>query len=183
MPANICGKVRFITSRFSSTYDTPEGQRRLSSSTYIRPSLSRTRSVPVMWHQMPRGGFRPAHGLEKALARGDQPFGHDAVANDLLIVIEVVDEQVQRVDPLLQTPLDARPLVELDDPRQDVERPDLLGAGRVAVDVEGDAHVQQGQIGRLLPPLELALGERLPAAGPSSVPRGRGCPSASNISS
>ena len=75
MPSNICGKVRFITSRFSSTYDTPDGQRRLSSSTYIRPSLSRTRSVPVMWHQMPRGGFRPAQGLRKHLPDVNQPLG------------------------------------------------------------------------------------------------------------
>ena len=46
----------------------------------------------------------------------------------LLLVVDVVDEQVQRRDALLQPALDAVPFVELDDPRDDVERPDLLGA-------------------------------------------------------
>ena len=60
-----------------------------------------------MWHQMPRGGFRPAQRLEKALARLGHVLGKDAVADDLLLVVHVVDEQVQRADPLLQPVFDA----------------------------------------------------------------------------
>ena len=41
------GKMRFITWRFASMYDTPLGTRRLSSSTTNRPSGRRTRSVPI----------------------------------------------------------------------------------------------------------------------------------------
>ena len=38
---------------------------------------------------------------------------------------------------------------------------DPLGAGRVAVDVEGDAQLQQQALGRLLAALQLAVVERL----------------------
>jgi hypothetical protein len=44
--SNSSGNTRFITTRFSSMYDTPDGTRRLSSSTYTVPSASRTRSLP-----------------------------------------------------------------------------------------------------------------------------------------
>ena len=40
--------------------------------------------------------IQPGARLEKALARLDQPVGNDAVANDFLLVVDVVDEQVQR---------------------------------------------------------------------------------------
>ena len=62
-----------------------------------------------MWHQMPCGGFSPAQLLQQALARGDQPLGHDAVLDDLAFVVDVVDEQVERVDALLQPALDRAP--------------------------------------------------------------------------
>ena len=42
--------------RFSSTYEIPDGVRTLSSSTFQRPSASRTRSQPETWHQTPPGG-------------------------------------------------------------------------------------------------------------------------------
>ena len=48
-----------------------------------------------------------------------------------------------------------------DDPRDDVERNDPLGAGAVAVHVERDAQVQQRALGRLLPAQQLAVRQRL----------------------
>ncbi len=44
---NNSGKMRFITWRDVSMYDTPLGTRRLSSSTTNRPSGRRIRSVPM----------------------------------------------------------------------------------------------------------------------------------------
>ena len=76
----------------------------------------------------------------------DQMLGDDPVSNDLLVVVDVVDEQIQRFDALAQAGLDAGPLVVADDPRQYVERPDLLDPGLVAVDVEGNAHVAEVQL-------------------------------------
>ena len=44
--------------RFAIMYETPEGTRRLSSSTR-NPSFVRTRSVPQMATQVPCGGVKP----------------------------------------------------------------------------------------------------------------------------
>ena len=52
--------MRLEISRFSSTYDTPDGVRRLSSSTRKVPSGSRIRSMPAMWMRTPPGGRTPA---------------------------------------------------------------------------------------------------------------------------
>ena len=68
---------------------------------------SRTRSVPVMWHQMPRGGFMPdALRAEATSPSAMHVARDDAVLEDLLVVVDVVDEQVQRVDALLEAALD-----------------------------------------------------------------------------
>ncbi len=50
------GEDRLVTIRFSSMYDTPDGTRRLSSSTCTVPSESRTRSQPQMCAHTPPGG-------------------------------------------------------------------------------------------------------------------------------
>ena len=48
-----------------------------------------------------------------------------------------------------------------DDARDQVEGKDALGAGGVAVDVEGDAHLQQQALGGVLVAQQMAVGERL----------------------
>ena len=100
-------------------------------------------------------GARPP----EALARIDEPVGHDAVGDDQPAVVDVVDEEVQGPDPLLEAGLDAGPFTGLDHPRHDVEGPDLLGALLVAVDVEGDAHREQRLLGGPLPRGEIAVGK------------------------
>ncbi len=108
--------------------------------------------------------LQPAAFFQQALARGNQPLGHDMIADDLALVVDVVDEQIQRVDSLFQSTFDAVPLGRIENARHDVERPDLFGAGFVAVHVEGDAHVQQRQIGGFLATLQFAVGEQRQAA-------------------
>ena len=94
--------------------------------------------------------------------RGEDHVGrNDAVLEDLLLVIDVVDERVEGVDALLQAALDVVPFGRRDDARHQVEGEDALGAGRVAVDVEGDAHLQQQALGGVLVAQQVALGERL----------------------
>ena len=61
----------------------------------------------------------------------------------------------------LQAALDRVPLGRLHDARHDVEGQDALDAGAVAVDVEGDAEVDQGRVRRLLQAPELAVRQRL----------------------
>ncbi len=104
-----------------------------------------------MWHQMPRGGVRPMHCLAKAGRGGHHVLGQDAVADDALLVVDVLQEQVERGDSLLQPALQPLPFVVTDDPRDDVERNDPLGALPVAVDVERDAKLDHRAVGGPLP--------------------------------
>ena len=57
--SNARASSRLERSRFSSTYETPDGVRRLSSSTRNTPSPSRMRSMPEMWMRTPAGGRTP----------------------------------------------------------------------------------------------------------------------------
>ena len=64
---------------------------------------------------------------------------------DLLVVVNVVDEGVERAHALLQAALEPHPLFERQHARHDVEGDQPLGAFLLAVDGEGDADaVEQG---------------------------------------
>ncbi len=101
------------------------------------------------------------HCFRKLAGRADDVGGDDAVLDDLLVVVDVVDEQVQRADPLLEAPLDPVPFGGRHDPGDEIEGKDPLGAGAVAVHVERDPHVQERALGRLLPAQQLAVRHRL----------------------
>jgi uncharacterized circularly permuted ATP-grasp superfamily protein len=57
-------------------------------------------------------------------------------ANDFLVVVQVVDEQIQGCDPLLQAGLDQLPFPSLDDPRNYVAQP-MISLSRVPTVVGG----------------------------------------------
>ena len=66
--------------------------------------------------------------------------------DDALPVIDIVDEEVERLDALLQPGLDARPFMTRDDARDDVERPGPIDASALlGIDREGDAHGHDGE--------------------------------------
>ena len=69
----------------------------------------------------------------------DEPARHDPVAQDLLPVVDVVEEAVQRLDALSQARLDDRPLVGREDAGNRVERQDPLGA-LLAFGVDRERH-------------------------------------------
>src|SRR5205085_6145515 len=96
------------------------------------------------------------------LAEGDGRVDHvrrdGPVLEDLLLVIDIVDEAVERVDALLEAALDVVPLGGADDARDQVEGEDALGALIVAVDVEGDAELQEEPFGGVLVAEKLAGG-------------------------
>ena len=80
------------------------------------------------------------HGAPKLRRAEDQLPGHDPLADDLAPVVDVVDERVQRPQPLRQPALDRLPLGRRDDPWHEVERKrPVLDSGTVgAGDREGD---------------------------------------------
>ena len=69
------GNTRLVTRRFSITYDTPEGVRRLSSSTRSTPSGLRMRSMPAMWMRTPPGRPQAAQLRQVVLRARDQLGG------------------------------------------------------------------------------------------------------------
>ena len=95
---------------------------------------------------------------QKVRRRRDDVVRHDAVVDDAPVVVEIVDEVIQRLQPLNQAALDARPLRRLDRARNDVERPRAVDVLAFGVDRERDAHLDDRPLGVGLP-----LGERTPA--------------------
>src|SRR4051794_38141043 len=53
------------------------------------------------------------------------------------------------------------PLLRWDDPRNQVEREDALGPLRIAIHVEGDAHLQEEPLGRMFVSEQMAVREPL----------------------
>ena len=111
------------------------------------------------------GRLEPRTGAAEALTRVDEPLGHHAIGHDPPLVVDVVDEEIERVDPLLEPAFDDGPLRRLDHARHDVEGPDLFCPGLVAVDVEGDAHREERLVGGPLPLGKFAVGGFGEAAG------------------
>ena len=93
----------------------------------------------------------------------------DLVLEDLLPVVEVVEEQVERGDPLDEARLEPRPLPRRDYAGDQVKGEDALGALRVVVDGERHSPPQEGEVDRGPPPLELGDCERGEALGKEAV--------------
>ncbi|MFT3853519.1 MAG: hypothetical protein QM733_12385 [Ilumatobacteraceae bacterium] len=70
-------------------------------------------------------------------------------------MVQVVDEVVDRPQPLLQATLDGPPLARRDDPRDDVERPGTVDAPPVGVDGERDPEGEDVDLGEVLAGLQL----------------------------
>ena len=86
-------------------------------------------------------------------------------------MVDVVDEQVQRPDPLLEPALEPVPLVAGDQPRDRVERDDPLDPLVAAVDRERDPLVPHHQVGHLVTALQLRGPERVEAVAERRVVR------------
>ena len=95
------------------------------------------------------------HLAPEVAARQDQRAGHDAVLEDPLRAVDVLQEQIQRDHALREPALDAIPFRPRHDARHQVEGEQPLGAEAVVVDGEGDALKQKRQVGQAPALLEL----------------------------
>ena len=126
--------------RFSITYETPDGERRLSSSTR-KAALRVADQVDARDVNADAVGRGYPHRLTvKVVARGDQPTRDDPVAQDLLFAVDVVEVGLERLDPLGDSLLEPGPLRRGDHPRDEIKRewPLLAGQG------ERDALIDEG---------------------------------------
>ena len=98
-----------------------------------------------------------------ALRLQDEILGHQALAQDVALVVDVMQKAIERADALQQPGLDALPFRCGDRPRDEIERENLLDAAAIGIDREGDALVDKDEIGAIAALLELVKGE-LPEA-------------------
>ena len=97
------------------------------------------------------GHIQPHHlGAELRIAQ-DFIGRDDAGPDDVLAVVHIVDEAVERRHPLLEPALQPLPLGRRNDARQQVKGNEALGARAVlvlfAIDREGDAHPAEDDLG------------------------------------
>ncbi len=98
-----------------------------------------------------------ADHLPPEVARAEDEVGrHDPGLEDLLAVVDVGEEEVQRAQPLHEAALDHLPLVRGNDPWHEIEREDPVGACVVAVDGEPDALGEEEGVRDPDPLVELA---------------------------
>src|SRR5258708_7762011 len=100
-----------------------------------------------------QGGIIAPHGPEVSRAGFDEFEWHDLVLDDLLAVINVVQEKVERLDALLEPGLQNFPFADVNDAGDGVKREDLLGSFLAAVDRKGHAPLKEPELGAFLAPL------------------------------
>ena len=97
-----------------------------------------------------------AHHLPAEVARAEDELGRDlALAEDPLLVVDVVEEQVERPDALREPSLEALPVGARDHAGDQVDGEDPLERVLGVVDGEADALVQERGVDGPAPLLEL----------------------------
>ena len=126
-----------------------------------------------------------AHGLaDEAVGRRHHVAGDHAVADrGLLARVHVVEELVERADPLREPGLHHGPLVGRDDPGEQVHREGALEAVLVAAQGEGDALGAERGVAQAGPAGQFVVAEQLDVADRAAGSASRGSPGAANASS
>ncbi len=95
----------------------------------------------------PAGRSHAVHGPGKGGTADHERPGNDSGSDDLMCVVDVVDERVQRPNPLRQAPFDVRPLRSREHARHEVHRPGPVAMPAVrAGDLEGDALLHEDRV-------------------------------------
>ena len=105
----------------------------------------------------PRGRIPTNALLPVGFGRENDVFRQDPVFQNALMMINVIDEKVQRSNPLLEAGIDSAPFGGGNNSGKNIEREDLFDSGLFAIDIESDAHLEQRLLGGLLPGQQLSL--------------------------
>src|SRR5262249_26050807 len=95
--------------------------------------------------------------LAEGFCREDQVQRDDTILEDLLVMVNVVDKDIQRMNALTEPALDRYPFVGRNNPRNNIERKDLFRPRLIAVNIECDAHSEQRLFRGLLIPANLRV--------------------------
>ena len=105
--------------------------------------------VNAVWH------IDIAHLAAEVLAAVDQLKGHHLVAENLRLMVNIIEKEIERGDTLREPTFNNIPFGGCDDAWQQVKGKDALRALGVAVDSEGDALKEKRFVGRTLTLLQL----------------------------
>ena len=119
-------------------------------------------------------GRLDADHLAHEVARAEQERARDLpVADDPLLAVDVVQEEVERAHPLDQAALEPVPLRAGNHARDQVEREDPLDPLLLSVDREADPLVHERELDRVPPLLELLEAEPAELHRESAIVRPR----------
>ena len=96
------------------------------------------------------GNLHPAHRDPELRAAAHHIGGYDAVGDDPPGSVDVREEQVERLEPLMQSPFEKFPFCSRNHPRDDIDRDDTFLRAFFAVDGKGDSFVEERPFGPLL---------------------------------
>ncbi len=100
----------------------------------------------------------PPHDRPKIGVAEDQIGGDDAIPEDLLLVIEVVEQEIEGGDPLDDPALDMLPFRCREHAWDRVERQDAVDRVGLGIDREGDPQIVERLLGADDAPLEIGRG-------------------------
>jgi hypothetical protein len=92
---------------------------------------------------------KPVHFPEEMGAAVDHLAGNDAIFQDELAVIDILEEKIEGFQALADTSFDIAPFGGRDDPGNNVEREDLFDSLAAAVYGKGDALAHEEAFGEL----------------------------------
>ena len=85
----------------------------------------------------------------KVFGVGNKFFRENAVLDDFLLVIDIIDEKIQCINPLLETFLDQLPFISGNNARDNIEGPGPVdGALFLRIHGKGNTHDTDSRFGR-----------------------------------
>src|SRR5262245_3047051 len=84
---------------------------------------------------------------QQTFCRLDDKGGDDAIFEDMLLLIHIVNEEIESLNALLQATLDDSPVGGFHNTWNDIKGKDPFRPSFVAIHVEGDPHVEEGLLG------------------------------------
>ena len=133
------GNSRLEIRRFSRTYDTPRGSAQIvledpPGSAWIADQIDAGDD-----DASPVGERDTAQHRVIARRAGDELGRYDAVGNDALVAVDIVEKAIERPDALLQTAPEVVEVIGRNQPGNDAVGKDLFGTARVAIHRERHA--------------------------------------------